>query len=127
MDRSKLNLDPLKKALTSLERSIVQPKNEFTRDSVIQRFEYTFELSWRLMPQWIEADRALDDNSVKGILREGAKLGLIDNLELWFELQRTRNLTSHTYNENVAEEVYKIALKLPSETKSLLTKLEGKS
>ena len=98
-----ISFEPLNKALSSLERAMAQPINEFTRDSVIQRFEYTFELSWKLLLKILEADRPLDDGSVKGILRESGKLGYINSVETWFEFQRARNLTSHTYNEEVAE------------------------
>lgn len=124
MIRSQINLAPLNKALASLERAIAQPKNEFSRDSVIQRFEFTFELSWKGLQKWIEADRPLEDASVKGILRTAATLGLITDLDSWFEFQRARNLSSHTYNEITAEEVYAIALKLPVHAAGLLEKLK---
>ncbi len=115
LNKKAISFDPINKALTSFERAVQQPKNEFNRDSVIQRFEYTFELSWKLMQKLLEADRPLDDNSVKGILRESGKQHLIGSVEKWFEFQRARNLTSHTYNEDVAEEVFKIAITFPSE------------
>jgi len=121
-----INIQPLKKALTSLERAIQQPLNEFNRDSVIQRFEFTFELCWKAMQKILEADRPLEDLSVKGILREAAKKNLISNLELWFKFQESRNLTSHTYNEITAEEVYKTAVQLPNEAHYVLTQLEKK-
>ena len=53
---NKQSLSPLKKALESLKKSILQPINEFTRDSVIQRFEYCFELSWKNMKRYLESD-----------------------------------------------------------------------
>jgi nucleotidyltransferase substrate binding protein (TIGR01987 family) len=127
MDKKKISSQALEKALDSLKRAILQPKNEFSRDSVIQRFEYTFELSWKLLTKILEADSgALSDNSVKAVLREAARLGNIQKLDLWFEFQKARNITSHTYNEVTAEEVYSRAILLPAEVDFLLKKISSK-
>ena len=126
MDLKKISLAPLEHALQSLLRATAQPKNEFNRDSVIQRFEYTFELSWKAMAKVLSADRPLEDQSVKGILRESAKQGLISNLPAWFEFQEARNITSHTYNEKTADEVYVVALRLPPAVITLITQLKDR-
>ncbi len=124
MDKSKISTAALEKALKSLERAIVQPKNEFNRDSVIQRFEFTFELSWKVLQKVLSADKPLEDSSVKGILREAAKVGLIPKLNQWLKFQEARNITSHTYNEDTAEEVYGVAIELPKEAQSLLKAIQ---
>lgn len=121
-----LILTPLKKALNSLELAIQQPVNEFTRDSVIQRFEFTFELSWKLLKRYLEMDRPLADDSVKGVLREAFQRKLISNIEQWFAFQKARNLTSHTYNEETAIDVYKEAIQLPLLCRELIQNLESK-
>jgi len=121
--KNKISLDPLDKALESLKRAIHEPLNEFTRDSVIQRFEYTFELSWKILQRVLELDRPLEDRSVRNLLREAAKQGLIDDLPLWFEFQEARNLTSHTYNLKTAEEVYSVAVRLPERASVLIAHL----
>ena len=127
MDKEKISSQALEKALDSLKRAILQPKNEFSRDSVIQRFEYTFELSWKLLTKILEANSgSLSDNSVKAVLREAARLGNIQKLDLWFEFQKARNITSHTYNEVTAEEVYARAILLPAEVDFLLKKISSK-
>ena len=124
MDLKQISLQPLEKALASLNRAIAQPKNEFNRDSVIQRFEYSFELSWKLLQKILEADRPLEDNSVKGILREAVKQNLIEDLDHWFEFHKARNLTSHTYNEITAEEVHGIAVRFPSAVTILIERAQ---
>lgn len=126
MEKKDISLAPLAKALKSLERSIAQPKDEFSRDSVIQRFEYTFELCWKTLQKVLESDRPLDDPGVRGILRESARQGLISQLDTWFSFQKARNLTSHTYNEDTAEEVYGIALALPALTHELVAKVSAR-
>ena len=47
MRETRLDLSPLRTALASLDLALAQSKNEFIRDSVIQRFEYCYELSWK--------------------------------------------------------------------------------
>ncbi|MCC7443134.1 MAG: nucleotidyltransferase substrate binding protein [Bdellovibrionales bacterium] len=126
MKKEKISVQPLERALQSLERAVQQPKNEFNRDSVVQRFEYTFELCWKVLKKVIEADRPLQDQSVRSILREAHVEGLVSDVELWFEFQKARNLTSHTYNEDVAEEVYLTAVKLPVEAQALIAKLKNR-
>jgi nucleotidyltransferase substrate binding protein (TIGR01987 family) len=126
LNKKHLSFTALAKALASLERAIKQPKNEFSRDSVIQRFEYTFELCWKSLQKVLESDRQLEDSSVRGILREAARTNWIQNTELWFRFQEARNLTSHTYNEETAEEVYQTAILLPKEASALLRLLEQK-
>ncbi len=127
MFKEKISTQALEKALDSLKRAVLQPKDEFSRDSVIQRFEYTFELSWKLLTKILEANAgSLSDNSVKAVLREAARLGNIQNLSLWFEFHKARNITSHTYNEVTAEEVYAKAVLLPAEVDFLLKKISGK-
>ena len=92
---------------------------------VVHRFEYTFELSWKILQKVLESDRPLTDNSVRGILRTAAERGLIANIERWFAFQKARNITSHTYIEATAEEVYGVALGLPAEVRLLLGRLKG--
>jgi nucleotidyltransferase substrate binding protein (TIGR01987 family) len=126
MQKSKIQLAPLKKALIALRLAIAQkPVNEFYRDSVIQRFEYTFELSWKIMQKFLEADRPLQDSSVRGVLRESFKRGFIRDTEQWFVFQESRNLTSHTYNEKTAQDVYEVALKLPEAVDFVIERLES--
>ena len=116
-----LNVEPLTLAVQSLDRALSQPKNEFTRDSVIQRFEYTLELSWKFIKIKLEKEGIkLTDLTPKGIIRECAKAGKISNPETWFEFIDNRNRTSHTYNESVADEVYEVAKRLPDEVRRVL-------
>ncbi len=59
----------------------------------------------------------------KQIIREMAQAGLINDSLIWFEAIENRNLSSHTYNENLAKEVYKFILKFYPEAKKLEVKL----
>jgi nucleotidyltransferase substrate binding protein (TIGR01987 family) len=102
-------LGALEKAVASLEVSLAQPVDEFVRDSVIQRFEYSFELSWKLMFQMIKHSDPDFDGGARRTLREAAEKGLIKDLKSWLSFSDARNLSVHTYNEEVAMAIEKTA------------------
>ena len=74
-------------------------------DATIQRFEFCFELAWKLMKAVLEYE-GIEANSPRSCIREGWQQGLISNAEAWLEMMEKRNLSSHTYDENVAREIY---------------------
>lgn len=123
-------MKPIKVDLTLLDNSLKQfeeglmPKNLLERDGAIQRFEFTFELSWKTLAKVLQADKPLHDNSVKGIFREAGKQGLIIDVEKWFEFQQARNRTSHTYNQEVAAQVFELAQQFPPFVKDLISRLK---
>lgn len=112
--------EQFEKALKKLEEALAQPKDEFIRDSVIQRFEFTFELSWKT------AKKIMGTQSVgtKIVIREMAQQGLIDDPLIWFNYLEGRNLSVHTYKEELAERVYDLAASSIPDFKSLLQKLK---
>lgn len=88
---------------------------EFTQphqDAAIQRFEFTFELSWKLMQQ---LNDYLGKPSIgpKPSIRTAAEKEVIDNPETWLKFLEARNLTSHTYKQPLAKEVYEKAKAFP--------------
>lgn len=75
---------------------------------MIQRFEYTHELAWNVM---VMKDYAFfQGNSTVGgsrdATREGFKLQIIQNGDIWMDMIQSRNKTSHTYNEEIANEIF---------------------
>jgi len=124
MSENRLILTPYKKALHSLSKGLKQPKDEFTRDAVIQRFEYTYELSWKMLKRYLAEETGIREFNVKNLYREAGRQNLIDNVEKWFEYHAARNLTSHTYNEITAEETYETAKRFLPDAEKLLSNLE---
>lgn len=120
-----LILKPLEKALSSLAESLALPKSDITRDASIQRFEYSFELSWKILKRYISENASLRENSIKGVFREAGTLGLIENVESWFGYLQARNLTSHTYNEETADATYVAAESFLQDAEKLLKKLQS--
>jgi nucleotidyltransferase substrate binding protein (TIGR01987 family) len=121
--KADIDLSNLKNSLKAFEEAL-NPQNLLERDGSIQRFEFTFEMSWKTLAKVLQADQPLADNSVKGILREGARQHFIGDVEKWFEFQAARDKTSHTYDPVVAAEVFAIAKELPPYVHSLIQKLE---
>lgn len=119
-----LDLSSLRLAIESLDEILKQPTNEFIRDGAIQRFEYTFELCWKFMQRLLKL-RGVETGSPSQVIRSGAKEGLVDDVDSWLRFLKSRNLTVHTYNRKVAEEVYGDAKQFPSFAKELLRKLEA--
>lgn len=130
-----LDLSSFEKALVSLKRAISRsqsaPDDEELRDSVIQRFEYTYELSWKMLKRQLEAEVAtpveIDAMGFKDLFREGAVRGLIANPEAWFAYREQRNITSHTYDEEKAAQVYQAALRFFRDAEALLGQLQKRN
>lgn len=124
-----LILTPLQKATESLATAIAQPKNEFIRDAVIHRFEYTYELAWKFIKRDLTEDmgsEAINALNRRDLFRIAADKGLIKDPIPWFTYHKARNETSHTYNEKTAEETYNVALEFIIDAQFLLEKLEQK-
>jgi len=102
------------KAIKSLEDVLKQEKDEYMRDSAIQRFEYTFDLSWKAIKGYLEESRGVICKSPKGCLREAFQQNIVDYDDFWIQMSDLRNSTVHTYNEQAAESVYE---KLPKALK----------
>ena len=95
----------LERLTVVINRSKEHRLNEFERDSLIKRFEFTYEMAWKLMMSYEK------DNGVNGMLgskdvvRHAVTLGLTDNGEAWMDMIDARNQTSHIYDEEVATDV----------------------
>lgn len=109
-------------AVMRLEEALAQPKNEFIRDSVIQRFEFCVELAWKSGKKAMGTITA----SPKDVIREMAQSGYIDNVELWLISIDMRNLSSHTYKEDLAEQVYSFAQSFKPELVNFVNRLSYK-
>ncbi len=81
--------------------------DEILKEGLVQRFEYTYELAWNVMKDYAEYQ---GNNAISGsrdATREAFKMGLITKAEDWMDMLASRKLTTHTYNSEVVEEIYK--------------------
>jgi len=92
-------------AVTRLDEACRAPFDSIVRDSVIQRFEFCWELAWKTVSLWLNY-QGINVQSPRETFREAHAVGLIEDGNLWSDMQKMRNLTVHTYNEELADEVY---------------------
>lgn len=75
------------------------------KEGLIQRFEYTFELSWKTLKDYLEAND-VEISFAREVIKSAFHYGIITNGEVWMDMLEKRNLMAHTYNE----ERFKLAL-----------------
>ena len=130
-----LDLTPLQGALASLRRALTrwqatEGKDEELRDACIQRFEYTFELSWKMLARRLERDlpdaRSVDAMSFRALMRSGGERGLVRDVAAWMVFRDKRNTTSHTYNAAKAADVAAVLPAFADEAQALLAQLQAR-
>jgi nucleotidyltransferase substrate binding protein (TIGR01987 family) len=106
MKKTKL-LEQLKQAYKRLQEALdISLDEPLALDGTIQRFEFTFEITWKTLRAYLE-DQGIHCYSPKDCLKEAFKMGWIANEEKWLSLLQARNMTSHVYNEDMAMDIYK--------------------
>ena len=122
-----LRFSNYKKALFQLSRFIEKGElNEFEVQGLIQSFAYTHELAWKTLKDFLEHRGNKDIYGSKDSTREAFKLNILSNGEVWMEMIKSRNQTTHTYNEAVAKEISSaIISKYFQEFQALQTKLDA--
>ncbi len=119
--KAKAKIEQLEKALISFEKGILENPTDIERDGAIQRFEYSFELSWKTLKTILEYLGVEDCKSPRKALQAGFIQGLIQakDHEIWLKMLDDRNKTTHIYHEEVAvsifshlEEYHQLMLKL---------------
>ena len=107
MLKVQIKFEKFKKALSSLEAIYLIPakKDRANIDATIKRFEFTFELAWKFLKDYF-LERDLQLNYPKEIIKEAFAVNLIDNENVWIQMLTDRNMTSHTYDEKLADEIY---------------------
>ncbi len=99
------------KALAQLAKFIAKGDlNELEKQGLIQCFEYTYELAWNTLKDFYENQAETDIQGSKDAIRLAFKRGLIENGEAWMSMIKSRTLTSHTYNEDLADEIVTVIL-----------------
>lgn len=95
-----------KKALGQLADGLdIEHPSDLEREGIIQRFEYTFDLAWKTLKDYLEFQGITDITGSRDTFREAFSFGIIEKGELWMEMIESRNLTSHTYNEETASKI----------------------
>lgn len=99
-------LNHFSKALSQLTKFIEKGAlNEFEKQGLIKSFEYTYELAWNTLKDYFETQGETNIHGIRDAFRLAFKRGLIEDGEIWMDMIKSRILTSHTYNEDVAEKI----------------------
>ncbi len=134
-----LNIEPLKQVLVALREALVLYRMHeddpalatSLRDSVVQRFEYTYELAWKMMVRWlrmnVSPEAAEEAYSRKELFRLAARQGLIEDPNRWFIYHDARNVSVHTYDESNAARAFAAARSLPQDVDFLIHELERRN
>ncbi len=104
-ERTRLQIETFGKALGTLHRALGMNETTEIRDSVIKRFEYTFEMAWKSLHR-VLTDMGENLPQMVGPVLQSAFIGrLISDPDLWERLREYRNKTAHAYDERVAVDV----------------------
>ncbi len=98
----------LERANLRLKESLLRDAeaDDIVVDAIIKRFEFTYELSWKLMKTYLEYNGNLEGTSPRRAIQEAFKIGVIKDGDSWLEMLEDRNRTSHTYDERTATDIY---------------------
>ncbi|MDR3584225.1 MAG: HI0074 family nucleotidyltransferase substrate-binding subunit [Desulfosporosinus sp.] len=137
-----LELSSLEKAVASLERAwnftnrklsegkVEQDEIEVYKAAVIQNFEFSYELCWKFMKRWLELNLTpgmMEGVTRKQLFRYAAENLLITDFEAWVVYHDLRNKTSHTYDSEIADIIFKKAEFFLEDAKSFLKALEARN
>lgn len=94
-------------ALDRLKEALEHEADDVVIDGVLHRFEFTFELAWKTIKDYIEYQGISErTGSPREIIQTGFKQGIIENGEAWISMMLSRNSLSHLYDEKTSREIY---------------------
>ncbi len=94
------------KALGQLSKFIEKKElNELEKQGLIQAFEYTYELAWNTIKDFFENQGETGIHGSRDAFRLAFRRGLVENGQTWMDMIKSRSLTTHTYNQEVADAI----------------------
>jgi len=98
-----------KKAMSQLEAAVIlmdeRDLSLLEKQGAIQAFEFTHELAWKTMKDFFNERGNSEIYGSKDSARQAFQYGLIEDGDTWLQMVKSRNLTSHTYNEKTSEDI----------------------
>lgn len=131
-----LDLTPLENAVARLReglaRSAAEPTDTQLRDGLIQRFEFTYELSHKMLKRYLEqaapSPQTYDTADFQYLIRSANEQGLLrSDWPAWRRFRELRGKTSHTYDEAVAKDVVAEIPAFVDEATHLLSELQARN
>jgi len=107
--RWKQRLQNYEKALATLKNAVelaaARELTDLEKQGTIQGFEFTFELAWNVMKDYLEEQGITGIIGSKGAVRQAFNKGLIEDGQVWMDMIKDRNLAAHSYDEETAKEL----------------------
>ncbi len=129
-----LDLGALEKAVACLKQGLIDaerlPDIRTVRDGVVQQFEFTVDLAWKLLQRYLKHVAQVEETAIRtknDIFREAASRKIIPDAERWIAYYQARNETAHTYDIDRATAVYDKAKTLPDDADALIHALHDAS
>ena len=98
----------MQKSETQLDRGLaIDLPSEIEMQGIIQSFEFTFELAWKTLKDYMEA-LGTDTHFPRETIKSAFQAGLINNGKIWLDMLDKRNLLAHIYDEKLAETAYQL-------------------
>lgn len=89
---------------------LVSVMPDIAKQGLIQSFEFTYELAWKVMKDFAEYQGISEINGARDAVLYMAQTGLLTDAHIWMEMMKSRNKSSHTYNEDTANEIVTLIL-----------------
>jgi len=108
--RWKQRFSNFKKAFLQLKQAIDtydDNAEDIIKEGIIQRFEFTHELAWKVMKDFLEYEGYQNISDSRSATRQAFNIGLIEEGQVWVNMVESRNKTVHTYHEDILEMEYK--------------------
>ena len=103
--RWKQRFQNFEKAFLQLESATIklQSLSDLEKEGLIQRFEYTFELAWKTLKNYLESQN-VEAKFPREVIKKGFQYEIIEDGEIWMDMLEKRNLMAHTYDEEIFNE-----------------------
>ena len=95
------NYEKALKQLTNAVNEYGKEAPDIIKEGIIQRFEFTHELAWKVMKDYLEYEGYQNINGSRTVTRMAFKIGLINNGQTWMDMIESRNRTVHVYDEKI--------------------------
>ena len=107
--RWKQRFQNYKKALATMQSAVElassRELSDLEKQGVIQGFEFTFELAWNVMKDYLEEKGITGIIGSKDTVRHAFNKGLIEDGQVWMDMIESRNISSHSYDEEIMEKL----------------------
>ena len=100
--RWKQRFQNFEKAFIQLKSAVAELESlsDLEKEGLVQRFEYTFELAWKTIKDFLES-KNVDAKFPQEVIKKGFQYDIISDGEIWLEMMEKRNLMAYTYDEEI--------------------------